>query len=409
MDNEKILKIIESSHFNFLVGSGASRNYLETLKNIEELLTLLDNERIENSSKDWFKILDVSIKSWYFQKCIRGNIRLVDETFSLDEAKAMEFTYTNDNYCRFLQSLNILLLKRRNKLLPKEINLFTTNMDLFIDINLDNLGLEFNDGFSGKFVPTFNTSNFQKSFYKSSSQYNISSELPLFNLFKLHGSLTWDKSVDGEIRYNSTLSAMKALDKLTFPTTSLVPLVKDNGAGELISISYNELKSGAQAVEWNDALKTIIEEFQVGYDKLVMINPTKEKFENTTLRLEYYEQIRMYSNILERENSVLFVTGFSFVDEHIRQITYRALNSNPTLLVVVFCFSFDDKAALEKLFPKLKYKNLYSEFVGYDFCKVVDNVFQPLAGQFDRSFNKPESTQSETEIYKEVRDAESAN
>ena len=35
-----------------------------------------------------------------------------------------------------------------------------------------------------------------------------------------------------------------------------------------------------------------------------MINPTKEKFENTTLRLEYYEQIRMYSNILETMNFV---------------------------------------------------------------------------------------------------------
>ncbi|RYE59351.1 MAG: hypothetical protein EOP48_01190 [Sphingobacteriales bacterium] len=390
MENEKILKIIESSHFNFLIGSGASRNYLETLKNIEELLTLLDCESSENKGKPWFKILDVSVKHWYFKKCIEGNIKLIDEKFDIPVEKEEEFAATMANYHRFLQSLNILLLKRRNKLLPKEVNLFTTNMDLFIDMNLDTLGLEFNDGFSGKFVQLFNTSNYQKSYYKNSSQYNISSELPLFNLFKLHGSLTWDKNVSGEIRYDPSLSALKAISNLIFPDGYLVPLVKEikTAAGSEWKLSsYDELKSESEISDITYGALSDLDEFLLQYEKMVMINPTKEKFENTTLRLEYYEQMRMYSNILERENSVLFVSGFSFADEHIRQITYRALNSNPTLLIIVFCFSDYDKTCIDELFPNLKYKNLYNEFIGYGFSKMIDDIFRPIAAQFDPSMN----------------------
>src|SRR5690606_36109240 len=105
-----------------------------------------------------------------------------------------------------------------------------------------------------------------------------------------------------------------------------------------------------------------------------------------TLRLEYYEQMRMYSNILEKENSVLFVTGFSFADEHIRQITLRALNSNPTLLVCVFCYNQSDKEKIDELFPALKFNNLYSEFVNYNFHRTAEEIFGAIAKSLDSSF-----------------------
>ncbi|NGM65430.1 SIR2 family protein [Sphingobacterium sp. SGR-19] len=366
MDNEKILKIIESCHFNFLIGSGASRNYLETLSNIEVLLTELDKE--------------------------------------------YQFNTTNRNYINFLQALNILILKRKNKLLPKEVNIFTTNMDLFLDVNLDNLGLEFNDGFGGKFIQTFDTSNYQKSFYKNSAQYNVSSELPLFNLFKLHGSLTWDKSIDTEIRYNALCDPLDKLNKISFENGQLIQLTKENATSK----TYLELKEEAQKLDLEDHNAINYQNFAKEYDRLVMINPTKEKFENTTLRLEYYEQMRMYSNILERENSVLFVSGFSFVDEHIREITRRALNSNPTLLVIVFNFDEIGKKVIEELFPKLKYKNLYTELTGYTFGKVATSVFGALAKQLETSFNsqpvesKEKVTTPET-VLKKTEDGKPGN
>lgn len=388
MDNEKILKIIESSHFNFLIGSGASRNYLDTLSNIEELLTDLENETQENKSQKWYKVLEASIKFWYYEKCIKGNTKLIDNEFELSKEKLLDFNETLNNYINFLQALNIIVLKRKNNLLPKEVNIFTTNMDLFFDKNLDKLGLEFNDGFSGKFSQTFDTSNYQKSFFKNSSQYNISSELPLFNLFKLHGSITWDKSNEKEIKYNPNCDVLKILNKITLPKEHIISLISESNNEKEIKIkhkNYSELKKEVSSKKFEDFDITLFENFVTEYDKLVMINPTKEKFENTTLRLEYYEQIRMYSNILERENSVLFVTGFSFADEHIREITRRALNSNPTLLVIVLNFNESGKKEIENLFTKLKYKNLYTEFIGYDFKKVANSVFLKIAEELDLS------------------------
>ena len=388
MDNEKILKIIESSHFNFLIGSGASRNYLDTLSNIEELLTDLENETQENKSQKWYKVLEASIKFWYYEKCIKGNTKLIDNEFELSKEKLLDFNETLNNYINFLQALNIIVLKRKNNLLPKEVNIFTTNMDLFFDKNLDKLGLEFNDGFSGKFSQTFDTSNYQKSFFKNSSQYNISSELPLFNLFKLHGSITWDKSNEKEIKYNPNCDVLKILNKITLPKEHIISLISESNNEKEIKIkhkNYSELKKEVSSKKFEDFDITLFENFVTEYDKLVMINPTKEKFENTTLRLEYYEQIRMYSNILERENSVLFVTGFSFADEHIREITRRALNSNPTLLVIVFNFNESGKKEIENLFTKLKYQNLYTEFIGYDFKKVANSVFLKIAEELDLS------------------------
>lgn len=53
--------------------------------------------------------------------------------------------------------------------------------------------------------------------------------------------------------------------------------------------------------------------------------------------------LRLYANELEKENSILYIMGFSMADEHIRDITFRAIKSNPTLKV--FICSFTEKAS----------------------------------------------------------------
>lgn len=58
--------------------------------------------------------------------------------------------------------------------------------------------------------------------------------------------------------------------------------------------------------------------------------------------------MRIYSNALERENSILFVMGFSFADEHIAKITQRAADTNPTLQIVVFAYSDKDLETYKK-------------------------------------------------------------
>lgn len=378
MDIDKIQKIIESCHINFLIGSGASKDYLDTLWNIEILLTELDNET--EKDKDWYEILETSIRYWYFDKCIRGNLKLINDDFKLPKEKEEQYKDTFKNYEDFISALNVILLKRKTNLINKQVNIFTTNMDVFIDKVLDKLGVEFNDGFSGKFKAEFNTSNYQKSVYKSSAQYDINSELPLFNLFKLHGSLTWVRNED-KVFYDSSLKILLELDKIKFDKDDLIELT--TVVDKVVNYkTYEELKSEAETILSFANYET----FKTAYDKLVMINPTKEKFENTTLRLEYYEQMRMYSNILEKENSVLFVSGFSFADEHIQKITLRALNSNPTLLIYVFCFNDKDKENIDGLFSNLKFSNLHTSFVGYNFNRTIIEIFEVIAKKLDSKF-----------------------
>lgn len=51
----------------------------------------------------------------------------------------------------------------------------------------------------------------------------------------------------------------------------------------------------------------------------------------------------MYSNELEKQNTLLIAFGFSFRDEHILEITRRSL-INPSLLLYAFYYdeTFDD-------------------------------------------------------------------
>ena len=87
---------------------------------------------------------------------------------------------------------------------------------------------------------------------------------------------------------------------------------------------------------------------KMNYYGTVMINPTKDKFRTSVLDYHFYELMRIYSNALERENSILFVMGFSFADEHIAKITQRAADTNPTLQIVVFAYSDKDLETYKK-------------------------------------------------------------
>jgi hypothetical protein len=72
----------------------------------------------------------------------------------------------------------------------------------------------------------------------------------------------------------------------------------------------------------------------------------------------YYELLRIYSNELDREGTLLIAFGFSFGDEHILSITKRALR-NPTLRLVVGAFNAE--AAVQ----------IASRFAGYSNVEVL--------------------------------------
>ena len=108
-----------------------------------------------------------------------------------------------------------------------------------------------------------------------------------------------------------------------------------------------------------------------------MINPTKRKFEETVLGLTYYELLRLYANELDRNNALLISFGFSFDDEHILEVTKRALE-NSQLILLVCCHKETD---LEKYQTKFSNANNVwyavpsgGELGLGEFCAILDGV-----------------------------------
>ncbi len=277
-----IKKTIASANISFLIGAGLSHPFLTILGDIESRLT---------TEEDPSEIQ--KIKKEYFNKSISKNSELI--TTSLNDETVL------NNYKELYKLINQIVLKRESTLLSKQVNIFTTNIDIFSEIALENTGIEFNDGFHGRFNPKYDVGNFKKSYFKTSLHYENTSEIPVFNILKLHGSVSW-KAEKNNILLDRNLRIL------------------------------NETKS--------DFTK---------FDELMIVNPTKKKFEDTTLNQTYYDLLRIYANELEKENSVLFVLGFSFADEHIRDLTLRVANTNPTLKIYILSHSQNKTKEYQKL------------------------------------------------------------
>ena len=354
---------IQDCNINFLVGSGLSRPYLKTLGNIEILLTELD--RLDLSSEpNKLKTLKASLYKKYYDGVIEKNLLVMHNDSDAD--KVLE------NYKEFLRCINIILLKRKTTLLNKQANIFTTNIDIFFEKALEDASLEFNDGFKGRFNPTFSLSNFKKSYFKKSLHYDNTSEIPVFNLLKVHGSLNW-RATENEI----TLSKLSIVNRIQQKVNITEGLVD-------IDDSIKSIKEVIDDVEEIDDYSQI-DYFLNLYEKLPIVNPTKEKFKHTLLNQTYYELLRIYSNELEKENTILFVLGFSFADEHIKEITFRALNSNPTMICYIVAYDETAKDEIESSLDlgKLRYDNIRFIYPNedeseYTFSEINKRIFCPL-------------------------------
>jgi hypothetical protein len=325
---------IQDCNLNVLVGSGLSSPYLKTLGQIEALLTLVERSELANSAK---RLIQCSLYRSYFEGVISKNCRILT-----DDPEAEPIL---NNYYDFLSTIRAILLRRKSTILGKEANVFTTNIDMFMEKAVERAGFECNDGFSGRFAPQFAVSNFKKSHFRRSPQYDNVSELPTVNLLKLHGSVTWQIGGDDKILFSRDLSHVAALEALCITPDVLL----DIGAGATLE----SLMLGCQGKQMDASLDGFLD----GYENLLIVNPTKAKFKQTLLNQTHYELLRIYSNELEKENTILLVLGFSFSDEHIREITLRAANSNPTLVVLIYAYDAQAAAEIQTRFPSLDIRN----------------------------------------------------
>ena len=84
--------------------------------------------------------------------------------------------------------------------------------------------------------------------------------------------------------------------------------------------------------------------------------------------------LRYLSYELEKPHAVLLTFGFSFADEHIRQLVRRSL-SNPSLQVYVCCYSVGAKASIEKHFGEFPNVQAIVLDDPLDFSAFNDQVF----------------------------------
>ena len=312
MDQEilrKICKIAEVSHLSFLFGAGVSAPFISPLAAIEKQMDDAETQGKQDEA--------IKLKREFFSKVMLPCLDIKTFSYSQDkgEKKKEALTQTYESYQSFLIEITRYLLCRKSTLLDKQVNLFTTNIDIFLEKILEDSGANYNDGFIGHMNPSFRTSHFQTIIKKKSEYLERQSEVPTFNLYKLHGSLTWKPEDDKKVIGYSDLSVLKNIEKL-----------KDK--------------------EFNDS-----------YSNLNIVNPNRKKFATSVLESTYYELFRLYATELEKENVLLIVAGFSFGDDHILQVTRRAMDSNPTLSVCILCHDKEKEEEYKKKFEGVRYAN----------------------------------------------------
>lgn len=326
---ENIPKLIAEKNLNFLIGSGASFPFFPTLGNIEDLLT---TSTVSESAKHLIYAL-------YFNSIIRKNINLL---YPVDENEGEEVL---KHYKDFVDMLLQKMQLRNSRISPNRVNIFTTNYDLFFELAIDrklqeSQHLFFNDGSSGYFTRILSSDNYHKTVSMNGVFDNYQNEIPMINLIKCHGSVSWVKHSDNIIKvshdFNNLEKCAEKFDELKINIEEQVIL-----EGFLKSWDLQSLEK--VAVDRSEMLKVFYDE----YKNLLIINPEKTKFHHTVLNEYYYSMLRLLSYELERDQTILLVFGFSFADEHISRLILRSLN-NPFLQVYIFCFSDGAEQVIKK-------------------------------------------------------------
>ena len=363
---ERLRTIVESAHLNFLIGAGTSNPYFAALGNIEDALTELSDVDAPEPSK---ALVRASIQAYFFEKVLAPNANIVKRDASAESVLR--------SYACFVRTLNRILLRRRSTLLSKQVNIFTTNVDMLFEVAMEEIGVDFSDGFSGKIRPKFDLGDFGTLRYRMGSRYEHRFEVPVFNLVKIHGSAAWSQyereNRKADIYFDHALTLVTEVgEQLQAAKPHLLAVLTDpqsegQGAtirpiGDLVAEADGCLEDAYWIGTKNETLAAV-ETFTAQYRSLGIVNPDKRKFATTVLNETYYELIRRLANELEKENSVLFVHGFSFRDEHLRDLVLRAARTNPTLQVIVFCYSREGLQSYEQFLPDAEVKNGNIEFV----------------------------------------------
>ena len=257
-----------TKRLNFLIGSGTSVPAIPLMSFFKG--EDISDEKANNSLSD--KVKDVSKK-------------VLEDISKASEEEIIKAVLKR--YSEFIKVILQLLYHANSRQVTKNINIFTTNYDLFIEKSLDELmkyeSFVFNDGSNGYFNRILDSANYNKSVAYRGLNDNYLNELPTLSLIKPHGSMNWERGQEDNI------------------------LIR-------------------QSVVENP----------------VVVKPTGLEGQETFLNNHFHDMLRVFQLELDKPQSILIVIGFSFQDKHIAKMLNRSLK-NPELNVFIFCYSESDK------------------------------------------------------------------
>lgn len=275
----------------FVKNTGGRGNKL--FLNATEKKTLKSALGIDIAEKPYSENLESLMEvlySWKFslaaskQHRHKSTLRAVENSISklkrflFERCTSGQFSSGHDSVQKLYESFYRKLIYR-DRSLPRPW-VFTTNYDLFNETAMDRMGLPYSNGFTGTIERRFNPSVFR---YALAEQLDLTSRKwsavdGFVYLCKLHGSVSWIEDGRG-----------------LFPVCEV------------------------QKLDGN-------------HDSL-MIYPTPAKHA-FSFSSPYSDLFREFQSRIVREQSVLFVVGYSFSDQHINNIIYQALTV-PTFRIVI--------------------------------------------------------------------------
>lgn len=297
---QKITDLLNIKNIHFLFGSGVSSGSIPTMKEfISKVEEKLKNEKKKretfeklrnNNSENLEDILGVLYSKRAYQdgikiedKATEGLIKIIENTM-FKEINVDIFDGSHEDAIKLYETFYQKITYRSKDF--SRVNIFTTNNDLFNERVLDKLNINYNNGFGGGLDKYFNPARFSYTFSKK-IEASIEKYEPLDNmiyLYKLHGSVNWIEE-EGNALFN----------------------IKE------INIDK----------DYKPDNKNV----------LIYPNPLKQ---GKSLTAPYSDIIREFQRKLLLQNSVLFVIGYSFSDEHLNNIIYQALSTNSSLSIVIF-------------------------------------------------------------------------
>jgi len=333
-DCKFLRNILASAHLNMMLGSAFSIGVVPTLEMRES----------------WFCAVESKISGCQDEPVWGDALRMLKAEYFRSVMLPLDGEDPTDGQVAAIKAFLGLVRDRGTTTIPKRINLFTTNYDPLIERSLEKALVSYNDGFVGREHPVFDSSAYSRLQYEQSLFMEYTSQVVTANVMKPHGSLTWRRA-ENAVEYSSADETLKTcLDGCE----GIVDLPVLDGVRKLVRHECDDrglaqLEDAARVLSPADA--ALLARFGDRYDStLCIVNPTKRKFEETLLERSYYDLLRIYANELDRNNALLLVFGFSFADEHIRDLTVRAAKSNPKLIVLISCYSTDAAGDFERLF-----------------------------------------------------------